>query len=367
MRHYIAPVVCIFLLAACSSEGTADKDIMDQHPADDIQNLANDPVDDSSNNTHNVGNEFVSDRQINVANWETILREVVSIVNENPLESFMQAWQTPLGGSGHYIDFHLGGDSPLMAVDSGDLSEPVELNYINFWLEPTTSLATEFTDYSCTNGGTAKRVQQPFVVYSHTLTNCASASGIHSGKALRMFSHHRPFIAIGHYDNLTLVDNQQRVSTLTGRFRDGGNQMFIGERYTPEWIDVDFASNRNNQRLSLTEFNLARDESQSTHTGSSIQFFQASVKASFTVSADWTQQMAFAVDVDLSLDDDELFNENTSWQTGTVSITASDGSSLLVTLDPNTTSQFTIKLENGESIGPLEWSDGFEFGFSRHW
>ncbi len=374
MKHLIILSFISVALVACSSNTTtnpttADTGSVQINAAENgsqNQLLSNDVTTTEITNTEPV----VTTRQINSSNALTILGHVTTIVSEDPIEAFLQEWQTPFGGLGHWINFNNGADDDVMqVVDRGELSEPVTLEYANFFEELVLMDATEFTDYSCIGGGSVKLLTVPQRVNAHYLTNCASTSGTYSGEALRIVSHHRPFHAIGHYKNLKFVDAEQTVSTLSGRFRDGGNQSFVGDKFTPSWTNVEFTSTHNNEPFALTRFNLARYES--SYTGFSTPadgFFDVSVSADFGVSADWSQQSQFDVKISLStslsgIAEPETFN----WASGTIVITALDGSSINIEIDEANPAEFTILLEGGESLGSYKWADGYQIKLSRHW
>jgi len=96
-------------------------------------------------------------------------------------------------------------------------------------------------------------------------------------------------------------------------------------------------------------------------------YFQASVLADFGVTAHWTNQAEFLVKVDLSQNIERGAPDSSTWTTGSIIISAADGSTLSVALDYNNTSEFKIELDSGELLGPYQWADGFTFGLSRHW
>jgi hypothetical protein len=99
----------------------------------------------------------------------------------------------------------------------------------------------------------------------------------------------------------------------------------------------------------------------------------SSINGSLTVEAGWTNQEPLSVTVSLSFTDTILEPADSSvtefpgfidpiepfqWQTGTTVISANDGSSITVTPTTPSAQSFSIELSNGESIGPLLWSDG---------
>lgn len=304
------------------------------------------------------------DRQINAENAETLLREVSAIVNEEPIKAFMQQWQSTFGGTGPWIDFSESG--PMQEVSRGELAESVTLNYDDYWGEPATDVATEFTEHACTGGGAATGLNATSV-YAHILDNCAVSSGTHSGEILRIKTFNRGDQFKGHYKNLKLVDSQQIESTLSGRFTDGPNLLGLGKGYAPGWIDVEFIGTQNNEPFALTDFTLIRSELNYYQTDFLQGSFTASIKADFEVAADWSQQAKLSVSVDVSLRDGPEAAGSTAWDTGSISVNASDGSWMKVELDTVNTSEFSIILENNEVIGPYNWVDGYLLELSRHW
>jgi len=222
----------------------------------------------------------------------------------------MQQWQSTFGGTGPWIDFSESG--PMQEVSRGELAESVTLNYDDYWGEPATDVATEFTEHACTGGG-------------------------------------------------------QIESTLSGRFTDGPNLLGLGKGYAPGWIDVEFIGTQNNEPFALTDFTLIRSELNYYQTDFLQGSFTASIKADFEVAADWSQQAKLSVSVDVSLRDGPEAAGSTAWDTGSISVNASDGSWMKVELDTVNTSEFSIILENNEVIGPYNWVDGYLLELSRHW
>ena len=309
-------------------------------------------------------NTETADRQISARNAETLLREISAIVNEEPIEAFMQQWQSTFSGGGPWLDFPA--SSPMQSVDSGVLAVPVTLNYVDYWENPASDIASEFTDYACNGGGVVRWLNSP-TAYAHILDNCAASSATHSGEVLRVRSVGRPFIAIGHYKNLKIVDAQNIQTTLSGRFRDGGNQLNLGKGHTPAWFDVDFNGTQNNEAFSLTGVSINRSEFHYEPTNFTSGSFTASIQASFDVAASWSQQTKLSVAVDVSLTDGPEAAGTTAWDTGTIVVNAPDGSWMKVEIDAADTAVFSIQLENNEVIGPVNWVDGYQLELSHHW
>jgi len=314
-----------------------------------------------------------ADRQISAANAESLLREVSAIVNERPLEAFMKQWQTTFSGGGPWIEFstyrsNQTSETIIQIADSGELAEPVRLDYVNDNEESEFDFATEFTDYTCTGGGTIRGLNAP-KAYAHILDNCASLSGTYSGEVLhvRSFGDLNGRVGIGHYKNLKLVDPQQVESTLSGRHKDGSSLLETGIGYSPAWIDVDFKSIQNNEPLTITNFNSYRDEYRVATIPDIEYAFSASIKADFEVAASWTQQETLSVSVDVSLTTVGPELRSAAWDVGLLSVNAPDGSWMKVEFDAANTSEFSIILENNEVIGPYKWEDGYLLWLSRHW
>ncbi len=346
-----------------------DTDTNIETDADVDANAEPDSVTTTSPNTSDQS----ADRSISAANAELILREVSAIVNERPLKAFMKQWQTTFSGGGPWIEFsttrlNQTNETIIQIADSGELAEPVRLNYVNNNEESESDLATEFTDYTCTGGGTIRGLNAP-KAYAHILDNCASSSGTYSGEVLNVkwFGDPNEFVGIGHYKNLKLVDPQQVESTLSGRHKDGSSLLGTGVGYTPTWIDVNFQSTQNNEPFTLTNFNSYRDEYRVATIPETEYSFSASILANFEVAASWTQQETLSVSVDVSLTTVGPELRSAAWEMGSISVNAPDGSWMRIDLDATNTSEFSIILENNEVIGPYKWADGYLLWLSRHW
>jgi len=322
--------------------------------------------------TSTLANDQSANRQISAANAESILREVSAIVNEKPLKDFMKQWQRTFSGGGPWIEFSTSrpnqtSETIIQIADRGELAEPVRLNYVNDNEESEFDFATEFTDYTCTGGGTIRGLSAP-KAYTHILDNCASSSGTFSGEVLFVrFGDLSGYVGVGQYKNLKLVDAQQVESTLSGRHKDSSGLIETGLGYTPEWKDVDFNSTQNNEPFTLTNFNSYRDESRVATIPGTEYAFSASIKADFEVAASWTQQETLSVSVDVSLNTVGPELRSAEWETGSLSVNALDGSWMTIEFDAANTLEFSIMLENNEVIGPYRWKDGYLLWLSRHW
>jgi len=135
----------------------------------------------------------------------------------------------------------------------------------------------------------------------------------------------------------------------------------------------------------VRNFNLTRlDRSDLGFSGNTLTFLSeegipitirdnslsSSIDGSFTVTAGWTQQSPLSVDVSLSFSDvvREIITDTDldipsmddpralfEWQSGSITIQAADGSSIIVSPTQPNNQTFNLLLSNGESIGPIAW------------
>ncbi len=165
----------------------------------------------------------------------------------------------------------------------------------------------------------------------------------------------------------------------------GGNQSFVVTNRRDGWRSLDF---QYNDTLRLDDYSIERitvdsEFDNGNHGGVFVdgEFLsvnrynrQNRIVGSFSVSAPWTGGFVWFVDVGLGFADDVLLisgqpNREFStrdpvkafeWESGSVVITANDGSRMNARPTGNSANAFTLTVDNGETIGPIVSEGEFE-------
>lgn len=316
---------------------------------------------------------------LSVANAEEIVQNVFAVINEDQIDAFFENAQNDLAFQGRR--FFLSNTVDDIAFSQGiDLDTPYRLE-TNFGTGTFTDIPVR-GEYTCAAGGT---------IYNYftdrVFNGCAVGNNTYNGTSGRRNDNLRGSIANYPFWGFSATDATGITSTLTGGYSIG-NVSFVVLNLTQLWKDAEFATTLNDEPFRLSNFNVERRDK--SDVGSSFGDItipidgvtytirnnsqSSSISGSFTVEAGWTNQEPLTVTVSLSFIDtirgpvgssateyprtiDPI--EPFQWQTGTIEISANDGSSITVTPTTPSAQSFSIQLGNGESIGPLSWSDSF--------
>jgi len=183
----------------------------------------------------------------------------------------------------------------------------------------------------------------------------------------------------------------------------GGDTSFVSIDRLDGWSDLEFLQSNAGQEFRLSGYNIRRTTVDTETTGSStnnggvfvggefIAFnmyrLEETIEGSFSVFAPWTgASQGLTVSVDLEYTDDVLLAirdpdltdgviaavtdpdfefaqrdpvQPFNWEFGSVTITASDGSAMVVSPSEAEIGSFELVLSNGSVIGPLPWVNEF--------
>lgn len=314
------------------------------------------------------------------ANAARFFQHIVSVINEDEIDRFFENAQNDLNFQGRLYFLS-------NTVDDIQFSQGITLDS-PYQLE-TVFGSGEFTDvpvrseYTCASGGS---------IYSYAsdrvFNDCTAGNNTYNGLSGRRLDGFRGTIRNYPFRNFSITDSSGSVSALTGGYSTG-NTSFVVLNQTQRWTDAEYSTSLSDGPLNITDLNIVRlDNSNlgftsgnitvSTVTGSPVEIVnnsqRSSITGTFTVTAGWTQQEAVDVTVSLSFEDTirQLVDDTIvdfpgsldprdpfEWQTGSIVVSTQGGDSMTIVPTTPANQTFSILLSNGETVGPLSWSDGY--------
>ena len=331
-------------------------------------------VDDS--NTQPSGGSY-----INAGNALDRWASVVSVINEEPLAPFFDNLAAEL-------NFRIVNNGGILAANGIDFSEnrTIDPPY-QFVAGGETFDVFDEAVYTCASGGTmlryngnATNVSSRFNGYDSVFENCAISTNQFNGTIggrglLRAIESRFPFV------NFQRLSSNGDTQSIDGIFYTGNLSRAIIDRRSG-WRNLTFSDSANN--VTLTSYNIDRVEfnnrlfmgETAIINGAVVNTVSYEVRSTingqFNVTAPFTEGLTVDVAVDLTYQDNvrEAFLDSSvdfpgrdtqlpfSWQSGSVTIFASDGSSMTVL--PAADNAFQLELSTGESLGPFAWTGRFE-------
>lgn len=314
------------------------------------------------------------------ANAASIFQQVVSVINEDEIDRFFENAQNDLNFQGR--TFFLSNTVDDIQFSQGaDLETPYQLE-TNFGVGEFTSIPVR-SEYTCASGGS---------IYNYftdrVFNDCSVGDHTYNGTSGRRNDTFRGTIRSYPFWNFSATDSAGARSELSGGYSIG-NQSFVVLNQTMGWTDADYSTQLSDGALSITELNIERlDRSDvgftlgnitvAPHGDGVVEILNnsqsSSVQGSFTVRAGWTQQEAVDVTVALNFQDtirtlvDSTIDdyegsldprEPFEWQTGSVTVGTQSGELMTIVPTSPADQTFSIFLSNGETVGPLLWSDGY--------
>lgn len=316
---------------------------------------------------------------LSVANAEELVRNIFAVINESQIDTLFENAQNDLAFQER--QFFLSNTVDDIAFSQGiDLETPYRLE-TNFGVGTFTDIPVR-GEYTCAAGGTI------FSYFTDRVFNdCVVGNNTYNGTSGRRNDNQRGTIRNYPFWDFSATDAAGVTSTLTGEYSIG-NLSFVVLNQTKRWVEAEFTTTLSDGAFTLSDFNIERlDRSDvGTSFGNITRPFDgvsftirnnsqsSSINGSFAVEAGWTNQEPLTVSVSLSFTDTIREPADSSvtdfpgsidpiepfqWQTGSIEIGANDGSSITVTPTTPSDQSFSIELSNGESIGPLLWTDGY--------
>lgn len=316
---------------------------------------------------------------LSVANAEEVVRNVISVINEDQIDAFFSEAQNDMDFQGRLF-FLTNTVDEISFAQGVDLDTPYQLE-TNYGEGTFTDIPVR-SEYTCAAGGTIYNYFKDRV-----FNDCVVGNNTYNGISGRRNDDLRGSIRDYPFWNFSATNSAGVTSTLTGGYSTG-NLSFVVLNQTQRWVDASFTTTLTDGGFSLQNFTIERLDRSDLGTSfedrtqviDGVAYTirnnsqSSSIDGSFTVQAGWTNQQLLDVSVALSFSDTvrELTDSSLTdypgtldprepfhWQAGTVEIMAADGTALMLVPTLGSNQSFSINLSNGESIGPLLWSDGY--------
>lgn len=298
--------------------------------------------------------------RISSENAESLLREIIKIVNDEALNAASDSLKPVFNVVEGLVD-----QAILNGVSNG--------NGLSFVSKEAISEGGELSEYSfaCDSGGTLvvraykdNSVGGPFIDRFVATDACSIDNAAYEGSAEKAVRFVRG-ADLSSFNGFSVSRADGDSLLLHGDFYDSspvGRGPVVEIRWTNANLRVveggettiidDYTSYR---RSDLQSSNLTVDNPGTTAV------------VSFTVSANWSSGIPLDVLVELAYVDpadsmaDDLGFYSAQWQTGTLRVTAPDGTGLTLSPDTGDTATFSVTID-GEADEPMifNWADGFQ-------
>ena len=309
---------------------------------------------------------------LSIANAEIILANVVSVINEDAIEAFYQtAIDDQLFQGKSFFISNTSDDIQNVGGGVLDTSYRVEVTYGQGDFVD----ADQSGEYSCAGGGSlvgyfANADQASDWVFDDCVIGSNTYSGTVGARIITRGAINRAPV----YD-LTIEGSNGQTRTLSGGY-SSGNLSFVAVNSQSNWNSANYRGPVDGGQLQIDDYSVSRtrrddnierfESTQSLPDGRVVQINEYSVSnnvaGSFSVSAPWTQNESLAVTVDLSFSDEARIARDVEtgniveysdsdpedapyWQSGSIDITAEDGSQLRVTPVAGQRGDFLIMTE----------------------
>lgn len=322
--------------------------------------------------SRDIGGDF-----INAGNALDIWESVVDVINGESLQNaFFEHVQNELNFRGPE-NRGLGGIPGITFSETRSIEPP----YLFMESSERVDDVSDQRIYTCESGGSVFQYSsQQFTGFDNVFERCALGGNEYRGTAgARMLI--RGEIARFPYSDFQRIASDGRVQTIDGEYYSG-NASFAIIDIQNGWRNLSFADTSNelnlhNYNIDRTVFNgrLFMGET-ATVNGVEIRVdsydVRETLQGSFSVNAPFTQEHTLQVSIDLAYADrvreareDAALDfpgrdpqSPFEWQSGSVNISASDGSSMTVL--PIEGNGFQIQLDTGESLGPFLWIEQYD-------
>lgn len=325
----------------------------------------------------------VDDTTINALNAMEIWREIVAVVNEDRINDLFNSLESELNFIGK--ELFLGN-----TVDEIVLSETFEADppylFQNSLDDMSLVAIPEGSLYTCASGGNVASYMGS-TGYDNVFDQCAVGSLVYDG-----MTGTRDFfideIGSQPWENFARTTSTGDSTMLSGRSFAGNESLgFIDQ--TSGWSDLDFVQTGDAGEFSLNGYSVTRTSFDSEFAaipnvgqeidGIFVPFLvyelAETISGSFSVAASWTgSSEPLNVDIDLRYQDNVVLafdnpelefpardtEQPFYWEEGSVSINATDGSSLTATPSETPSGSFVLTLDDGEVVGVVPSVDEFE-------
>ena len=318
---------------------------------------------------------------LTAANAESLLANIVSVINEEAIDAFYQTAIDDDLFRGKF--FGVTGDAADQIQNAGSptLETPysIELTYgqENF------VLANAANDYVCTAGGALTAYfNTASAVSNWVFDECVVSSNTYSGTAGdRLIV--RGNINTSPVYNLSIEGSDGQFRSLSGGY-SSGNRSFVVVNAESNWDAAFYSGPVDGGQLEISDYSVSRTnvndensigrENTTLDDGTVVSLndytVSNSVVGAFSVSAPWSQNQSLSVVVDLAFTDEVSIatdvetgdvvehsgsdqEEAFYWQSGFITVAAEDGSIYFVEPVDGQPGSFRITTSNGETVGPV--------------
>ena len=332
---------------------------------------------------------------IDESNALDIFRETVAVINEEQISDFIDIYTSELELPTR--TFFVTNTTDDIVFSETFMPESTYLLEEVFDSGDVTAV-TVGDNYTCASGGSVQIFEGMFPSSDALFVDCVVSEAIYNGVTGTRNTFRGSISSVPYIDFTRLASNGEMVTLSGNAF--GGNTAFFSIDRLDGWSDVEFLQSNAGEEFQLSQFNIRRT-TVNTETGTAnggafvdgefIGFntyrLEETIVGSFTVFAPWTDaSQGLSVSVDLEYNDDVLLAirdpdladdviaaitdpdfefpqrdpvQPFNWEFGNVTITASDGSTMVITPSETETGAFELALSNGTVIGPLPWVDEF--------
>ncbi len=298
---------------------------------------------------------------VSVDNYETLLREIVKIANDETFDAASESLIPVFSAVANLIDQSIvNGESignGLTFVSSEAISEGGE--------------NSEYT-FSCDSGGTLIAraykddimVGGPFVDRLVAEGACSIDDAAYEGSAYKAVRFVRG-TDISTFESFSVSHADGDSLLLDGEYSDSSPEQ-RGPRVVTGWADANLLVVEDGETTKVDNYtsnrtSLVRSENPGSEDAG------ATADVTFTVTAPWSAGKPLDVVVDLAYVDpeDSITNEvgvyPAQWQSGTLRVVAADGTGLTLSPDTGDSATFSVTIDGdaGDTI-TLNWADGFQ-------
>lgn len=317
-----------------------------------------------------------ADALLTASNAEAILKQVISVINEDHIDAMFEKAQADMKFQDRL--FFLSNTTDEIQFSQGiDLDTPYQME-TNYETGVFTAIPVR-REYTCAKGGS---------IYNYfndrVFNDCAVGENTYNGTIGRRNDRMRGVISSYPFYDFSVTDTTGITSTLSGGYYIG-NQSFVVLNQSKGWRNASFNTTTPAGPLSITEFNVARDDDtgrESTFAltddgvtvAINIRSWASTISGFFVVTAPWSDDQPLFVEVLLGFSTTERMPADSEvtdipggistraafqWQTGSIDVSANDGSSFSARPSSSLSNELVIEFDDGERIEPIPWSGDY--------
>ncbi len=332
------------------------------------------------------------DPQISAASALPLLQEITAIINEKAVRSFLDDTASEVTSP---VESTAMFPMPTPLEDFAGIFGPSEGESTDYVMAiPDIGQARWFFDYACYAGGDMRWYIGYSDFHDMVFDSCVVGDAIYNGTASRRMNTMRGEYTNTYYTGYARTGSEGELAELSGvgfmEYFSAFSQLYPLD-YQASWNALQFSLSANGtQSLQISDYAVTRSFEKSFGSvefpycypvevdGTTLSLMEYTardqINGQFDVSADWSEGNVLSVELDLtsldgvragcwygdaSTDDFSSYDPHEQVWVGQIQVDAADGSSMTVrsVSDSETgTNAFVIDLDNGEQLGPVDWS-----------